>query len=92
MPVETWSLSMHGQCIDIISDPHNAFIGNGGKYKFTYEVKRIDGKCEMEAIINLKKMKSRSKTVLKYKIHIKVRNSRDLSLLREITENLCNTF
>ena len=48
-PVENWSLCMHGQCIDIISDLYDAFIGDGGKYKFTYEVKRIDGKCEMEA-------------------------------------------
>ena len=42
--VENWSLSMHGQCIDIVSDLHDAFIGDGGKYKFTYEVKRIDDK------------------------------------------------
>ena len=91
-PVENWSLCMHGECIDIINDLHDAFIGDGGKYKFTYEVKRMDGKCETEAIINLKKTKSRSRTVLKYKIHVEVRNSGDLSLLREITENLCNTF
>ena len=83
---------MHGQCIDIISDLHDTFIGNGGKYKFMYEVKRIDNKCKTEAIINLKKTKLRSRTVLKYKIHVEVRNSGDLSLLREITENLCNTF
>ena len=83
---------MHEQCIDIISNLHNAFIGDGGKYKFMYEVKRIDDKCETEAIINLKKTKLRSRTVLKYKIHVEVGNSRDLSLLREITENLCNTF
>ena len=91
-PVENWSLCVHGQCIDIVSDLHDAFIGDGGKYKFTYEVKRIDDKCEREAIINLKKTKLRSRTVLKYKIHVQVRNSGDLSLLREITENLCNTF
>ena len=91
-PVENWSLHMHGQCIDIISDLHDAFIGDGGKYKFMYEVKRIDNKCEMEAIINLKKTKLRSRTVLKYKIHVEVRNSENLSLLREITEILCNTF
>ena len=83
---------MHGQCIDIVSDLHDTFIGDVGKYKFTYKVKRIDNKCEMETIINLKKTKSRNRTVLKYKIHVEVRNSRDLSLLREITENLCNTF
>ena len=80
---------MHGECIDMVSDLHDAFIGDGGKYKFAYEVKRIDDKCEMEVIINLKKTKSRSRTVLKYKIHVEVINSRDLSLLREITENLC---
>ena len=91
-PVENWSLCMHGQCIDIVSDLHDTFIGVGGKNKFTYEVKRIDDKCETEAIINLKKTKSRIRTVLKYKIHVEVRNSRGLSLLREITENLCNTF
>ena len=91
-PVENWSLCMHGQCIDIISDLHDAFISDGGKYKFTYEVKRIDDKCETEAIFNLKKTKLRSKTVLKYKIYVEVRNSRDLSLLRQITENLCNNF
>ena len=56
------------------------------------KVKRIDDKYETEALINLKKTKLRSRTVLKYKIHVEVRNSRDLSLLREITENLCNTF
>ena len=91
-PVKNWLLCMHGQCIDIVSDLHDAFIDDGGKYKFMYEVKRIDDKCETEAIINLKKTKLRSRTVLNYKIHVKVRNSRDLSLLREITENLCNTF
>ena len=91
-PVKNWSLCMHGQCIDIVSNLHDAFIGDGGKYKFVYEVKRIDNKCEMEVIINLKKKKLRSRTVLKYKIHVEVRNSRDLSLLRQITENLCNTF
>ena len=91
-PVENWSLCMHGQCIDIISDLHEVFIGDDGKYKFKYEVKRIDDKCETEAIINLKKTKLRSRAVLKYKIHVEVRNSRDLSLLRQITENLCNTF
>ena len=90
--VENWSLCLHGQCIDIVSDPHDVFIDDGGKYKFTYEVKRIDDKCETEAIINLKKTKLRSRTVLKYKIHVEVRNSRDLYLLREITENLCNAF
>ena len=91
-PVENWSLCMHGQCIDIVSDVHDVFIGDCGKYKFMYEVKRIDNKCERESIINLKKTKLRSRTVLKYKIHVEVRNSRDLSLLREIAENLCNTF
>ena len=91
-PVENCSLCMHGQYIHIINDLHDAFIGCGGKYKFMYEVKRIDDKCEMEAVIYLKKTKLRSRTVLKYKIHVEVRNSRDLSLLREITENLCNTF
>ena len=91
-PVKNWSLCMHGQCIDIISDLHDMFIDDGGKYKFTAEVKRIDNKCEREAIINLKKTKLRSRTVLKYKIHVEVRNSRDLSLLREIAENLCNPF
>ena len=91
-PVENWSLCMHGECIDIISDLHDAFIGDGGKYKFTCEVKRIDDECETETIINLKKIKSRSRTVLKYKIHVEVRNSGDLSLLRKITENLYNTF
>ena len=74
--VENWSLCLHGQCI----------------HKFMYEVKRINDKCKTEAIINLKKTKLRSRTVLKYKIHVEVRNSRNLSLLREITENLCNTF
>ena len=49
-PVENWSLCMHGQCIDIISDLHDTFMGDGGKYKFTYEVKRIDDKCKMEAL------------------------------------------
>ena len=86
-PVENWSLCMHGECIDIISDLHDVFIGDGEKYTFTCEVKRIDDECETEAIINLKKTKSRSRTVLKYKIHVEVRNSGDLSLLREITEN-----
>ena len=70
-PVENWSLCMHGECFDIISDLHDTFIGNGEKYKFTHEVKRIDDKCEMEAIINLKKTKSRSRTVLKYKSMLK---------------------
>ena len=56
-PVENWSLYMHGQCIDIISDQHDTFKGDGEKYKFTYEVKRIDDKCETEAIIILKKTK-----------------------------------
>ena len=78
---------MHGQCIYVVSNLHDMFTGDGGKYKFMYEVKRIDDKCETEAIINLKKTKLRSRTVLKYKIHVEVRNSRDLSLLREITEN-----
>ena len=91
-PAENLSLCMHGECIDIVSDLHDAFIGDGGKYKFMYDVKRIDNKCETEAIINLKKTKSRSRTVLKYKIHVEVRNSGDLFLLGEITENLCNTF
>ena len=57
-----------------------------------YEVKRIYNKCETEVILNLKKTKSRSRTVLIYKINVEVRNSGDLSLLRQITENLCNTF
>ena len=92
MTEKLWSLGMHGQCIDIVSNLPDAFIGDVGKYKFTYEVKRIDDKCETEAIINLKKTKLRNGTVLKYKIHVEVRNSRDLSFLREITENLCNTF
>ena len=92
MTVKTWSLGMHGQCIDIVSDLHDTFTGDGGKYKLTYEVKRIDDKCEMEAIINLQKIKLGNRTVLKYKIHVEVRNSRDLSLLREITEHLCNTL
>ena len=83
-PVENWSLCMHGQCIDIISDLHDVFIGDGGKYEFTYEVKRIGNKYETQAIINLKKTKSRSRTVLKYKIHVEVRDLGDLSLLREI--------
>ena len=91
-PVKNWSLCMHGQCIDMVSDLHDVFIGDGGKYKFMYEVKGIHDKCEMEVIINLKKTKSRSRTVLKYKIHVEVRNSRDLSFLKQITENLCNTF
>ena len=91
-PVKNWSLCMHGQCFDIVSDLHDVFIGDDGKYKFMYEVKTIDDKCEMEVIINLKKTKSRSRTVLKYKIHVEVRNSGVLSLLRQITENLCNTF
>ena len=69
---------MHGQCIDMVSDLHDAFIGDGEKYKSTYEVKRIDDKCETEVIINLKKTKLRSRTVLKYKIHVEVRNSGDL--------------
>ena len=90
--VKPWSLGIHGQCIDIVTDQHDAFIGNVGKYKFTYEVKRIDDKCETEAIINIKETKLRNKTVLKCETHVEVRNSRDLSLLREITENLCNTF
>ena len=81
---------MHGQCIDMVSNLHDTFIGDGGKYKFTYEVKRIDDKCENEVIINLKKKKLRSRTILKYKIHAEVRNSGDLSLLRQITGNLCN--
>ena len=25
-PVENWSLCMHGQCIDIVSDLHDAFV------------------------------------------------------------------
>ena len=91
-PLENWSLCMHGQCIDMVSDLHDAFIGDGGKYKFAYEVKRIYDKCETKVIINLKKTKLRSRTVLKYKTHVEVRNSGDLSLLRQITENLCNTF
>ena len=91
-PVKTQSLCKHGQCIDMVSDLHDMFIGDGGKYKFTYEVKRIDNKCETEDIINLKKTNLRIRTVLKYKIHVEVRNSGDLSLLRQITENLCNTF
>ena len=91
-PVKNWSLCMHGQCIDMVRDLHDAFIGDGGKYKFTYEVKRIDDKCKTEVIINLKKTKSRSTTVFKYKIHGEVRNAGDLSLLRQITENLCNAF
>ena len=33
-PVENWSLCIHGQCIDMVSDLHDAFIGDGGKYKF----------------------------------------------------------
>ena len=65
--MENWSLCKHGQCIDITSNLHDPFIGDGGKYEFTYEVKRIDDKCETEAIINLKKAKLRSRTVLKYK-------------------------
>ena len=85
-PVENWSLCMHGQCIDIISNLHDAFIGDGGKYKFTYEVKRIGNKCETEAIINLKKTKSRSRAVKKYKIHVEVGNLRNLSLLRTLSE------
>ena len=76
----------------MVSNLHDAFIGDGGKYKITYEVKRIDDKCETEVIINLKKTKFRSRTILKYKIHVEVRDSGDLSLLRQITENLCNTF
>ena len=91
-PVKNWSLCMHGQCIDMVSDLHDAFIGDGGKYKFAYEVKRIDNKCETEVIINLKKTKLRSRTVWKYKIYVELRNSGDLSLLRQIAENLCNTF
>ena len=90
--MENWSLYMHGQCIDIVINLPDTFIGDGGKYKFTYEVNIIDNKCETEAIINLKKTKLKNRTVLKYKIHVEVRNSRDLSLLRHITENLCNTF
>ena len=31
-PVENWSFCMHGQCIEIVSDLHDAFIGDGGKY------------------------------------------------------------
>ena len=84
-PVENWSLCMHGQCIDILSNLHDTFIGDGGKYKVMYELKGIDNKCEAEAIINLKKTELRSRTVLKYKIHVEVRNSGDLSLFREIT-------
>ena len=61
-PVKNWSLCMHGQCIDIVSNLHDTFIGDGGKYKFTYEVKKIDDKCGMEVIINLKKTKSRNRT------------------------------
>ena len=91
-PVNNWLLCMHGKCIDMVSNLHDAFIGDSGKYKFAYEVKRIDDKCEMKVIINLKKTKLRSRTILKYKIHVEVRNSRDLSLLRQITENLCNAF
>ena len=75
-------MCMHGQCIDMVSDLHDVFIGDGGKYKFMYEMKRIDDKCETEVIINLKKIKLRSRTILKYKIHVEVRNSRDLLLLR----------
>ena len=59
----------------MVSNLHDAFIGDGRKYKFTYEVKRINDKCETEVIINIKKIKSRSRTVLKYKIHVEVRNS-----------------
>ena len=76
-PVKNWSLCMHGQCIDMVSDLHDMFIGDCRKYKFTYEVKRIDDKCETEVIIHLKKTKLRSRTVLKYKIHVEVRNSGD---------------
>ena len=70
MAVKPWSLGMHGQCIDIVSDLHDAFIGDGDKYKFTYEVKCTGDKCETEAIINLKKIKSRNRTVLKNKIYV----------------------
>ena len=77
-PVKNWSLCMHGQCIDMVSNLHDVFIGDGGKYKFAYEVKRIDDKCKVEVIINLKRTKSRSRTVLKYKILVEVRNFRDL--------------
>ena len=42
MTVKPWSLGTHGQCIDIVSDLHDTFIGDVGKYKFTCEVKRID--------------------------------------------------
>ena len=90
-PVKNLSLCIHEQCIDMINNLHCAFIGDDGKYKFAYEVKRIDDKCKTEVIINLKKTKLRSRTVLKYKIR-EVRNSGDLSLLRQITENLCNAF
>ena len=31
-PVENWSLCMHGQCMDMVSDIHHAFIGDVGKY------------------------------------------------------------
>ena len=54
-PAKNWSLCMHGQCIDMVSNLHDAFIGGGGKYKFVYQVKRIDDKCETEVIINLKR-------------------------------------
>ena len=84
-PVKYRSLCTHGQCTDMVSNLCDALIG--GKYKFAYEVKRIDDKCETEVIINLKKTKLRSGTVLKYKIHVEMRNCRDLSLLRQITEN-----
>ena len=28
-PAENWLLCMHGECIDITSDLHDAFIGDG---------------------------------------------------------------
>ena len=68
----------------------DTFIGDGEKYKFVYEVKRIDDKCEV--IVYLKKTKSRSRTVLKYKIHVEMRNSGDLSLLRQITREFMQHF
>ena len=39
----------------MVGNLHDAFIGDGGKYKFAYEVKRIDNKYEKEVIINLRR-------------------------------------
>ena len=52
-PVKNWSLCMHGQHNDVVSNLHDAFIDDGGKYKFAYEVERIDDKCEKQKSLSI---------------------------------------